>query len=226
MVCEKHSESMTDLAAGGLSPRRERELLLHAGECDVCREAYQHAKEVFAALDHTVETLVAGKPSPYFAARLRVRIAKEHDFASTTWNSWALVATGALAAIVLVSILASRLSVPTSSNPSVVTNPPAPARELERNMTAQNPPRRPQNPRRRAFRAADIERLSQEVLVPGGQLAAALQLGDAVNGGGIDGEQLVAAQNELAEQLEVKPLEIAPLESIDADPVGNGCTRF
>jgi hypothetical protein len=227
MACEKYSESMTDLAAGGLSPGRERELLQHSGECDVCREAYQHAKEVFAALDRSVEVLVAGKPSRYFAARLRARIADEHVSASTRWNSWALVATGAMAAIVLVFILASRLSLRTNPNPSVAMNAPAPALEPERNVTSQTLPPRPQNPRTgRAFRAADTERLSQEVLVPGGQLAAALQLGDAVNGGGMDGEQLVAAQNELAKQLEVKPLEIAPLESTDADPAGDGSTRF
>jgi len=218
---------MTDLAAGGLSPRREGELLQHAGECDVCREAYPHAREVMATVDRSVEMLVAGEPSPHFSSRLRARIAKERVFASTRWNSWALFATGALAAVVLVLILVSRLSLRTNPNPSVATNAPARAPDLEPNMTPQNLPQRPQNPRPgRASRAADTERLSQDVLVPGGQLAAALQLGDAVNGGGMDGEQLVAAQNELAKQLEVEPLEIAPLESPNADPAGNGSTRF
>jgi hypothetical protein len=227
MACEKYSESITALAAGDSNPRRERELLLHVGECHVCREAYQHAKGVFAALDHSVESLVTGKPSAHLTARLRARIADERVFSSTRWNSRALFATGALAAIVLVFILASRLSVPTNSNPSGAMNAPAPALEPERNVTSQTLSRRPGNPRPgRASRAADTERLSQDVLVPGGQLAAALQLGDAVNGGGMDGEQLVVAQNELAKQLEVEPLEIAPLESPNADPAGNGSTRF
>jgi len=218
---------MTDLAAGDVSPRREREFLLHAGECDVCREAYSHAREVFSALDRSVEKLVAGEPSPYFAARLRGRIAEERVSTSARWNSWALVAAGALATIVLGLILVSRLSLRTNSNPSVTTNAPAPALELERNMTPQNLSRRRQNPTPgRPSRAADTERLSQEVLVPGGQLAAALQLGDAVNGGGMDGEQLLAAQNELTKKLEIKPLEIALLESPNPDAAGNGSTRF
>jgi hypothetical protein len=226
MACGKYSDSITDLAAGGVNPRRERELLLHAGECDACREAYRHAKEVFSVLDRSVETLVEGQPSPYFSARLRARIADRRDF-STRRNSWVLAATGALAAIFLGFILVSRLSLPTNSNPFVATNTPAPALKSETNVTSQNLLRTPRNPRPgRASRATETERLSQEVLVPRGQLAAALQLGDAVNGGGMDGEQLVASQNELGKQLEVKPLEIAPLESSDDDLAGNGSTRF
>jgi hypothetical protein len=226
MACERYSKSITDLAAGDINPRLERELLLHAGECGACREAYRQAKEVFSVLDRGVETLVAGEPSPYFSARLRARIADGRGF-STRRNSWVLVATGALAAILLVLTLVSRLPLRTSSNPSVATSAPAPALKSETNATAQNLPRAPRNSRTGcAFRAAETERLSEEVLVPRGQLAAALQLGDAVNGGGVDGNQLLAGQNELAKQLEVKPLEIAPLESPNPDAAGDGSTRF
>jgi hypothetical protein len=226
MACEKYSDSITDLAAGDSNPRLERELLLHAGECDACRQAYRHAKEVFSVLDRSVETLVAGEPSPYFSARLRARIADRRVF-STRRNSWVLVATGALAAIFLVFILVSRSSLPTNSNPSVATNTPAPALKPETNVTAQNLPRTPRNRRTgRASRAVETGQFSQEVLVPRGQLAAALQLGDAVNGGGMDGEQLLASQNELGKQLEVKPLEITPLESSGDDLAGDGSTRF
>jgi hypothetical protein len=113
------------------------------------------------------------------------------------------------------------------SSSSVATSTPAPAPEAERNVTAQSLPQTPLNPRlSRASRAARTQPLSPEVLVPGGQLAAALQLGDAVNGGSVDGERLVAVQNDLAKQLEWKPLEIAPLESSNVDPAGNGSTRF
>ena len=226
MACEKYSDSITELAAGGVNPRRERELLLHAGECEICYEAYQHAREVFSVLDRGVETLVAGEPSPYFSARLRARIADRRAF-STRRNSWVLVGTGALAAIFLVFILVSRLPLRTSSNPSVATNTPVPALKPEINVTPQNLLRTPRNPQLgRASYAAETERLSQEVLVPRGQLAAALQLGDAVNGGGMDGEQLLASQHELGKQLEVKPLEIAPLESSGNDLAGDGSTRF
>jgi hypothetical protein len=219
---------MTDLAAmGAIHPEREREFQEHADDCDVCREAFLHAKEIFAALDRSVETLVAGEPSPYFVARLRARIADERVSPSTRWHSWAQVATGALAALVFVLILVNRSPRHIDSSSSVATSTPAPAPEAERNVTAQNLPQTPQNPRlSRASRAARTQPLSQEVMVPPGQLAAALQLGDAVNGGGVDGEQLVAAQNELAKQLEVKPLEITPLEPSDADSAGSGSTRF
>jgi hypothetical protein len=68
--------------------------------------------------------------------------------------------------------------------------------------------------------------MSQEVLVPRGQLAAALLLSDSVSGGRVDGEQLVAIQNEIATRIEVKPLEIAPLESSHTDTAGGDPTRF
>ena len=216
---------MTDLATGTLHPKRELELLAHAGECDVCREAYRHAKEVFAVLDRGVEALVAGEPSPHFAARLRARIADERVSVSTRWNSCAMVASGALAALVLVLILATRFPHHTHSNRSVATNSPAPAPGGSGSMPAPSLQQTPHDLRlSRASGAVHTQLLSQEVLVPGGQLAAALQLSDAVNGGGVAGEQLVAAQNELAKQLEVRPLEIAPLESSDADSTGKGPT--
>jgi hypothetical protein len=42
----------------------------------------------------------------------------------------------------------------------------------------------------------------------------------------MDGEQLLASQIELGKQLEVKPLEITPLESSSVDLAGTGSTRF
>jgi hypothetical protein len=225
MACEKYSDSMIDVAAGNINPRRERELLLHAGECEACREAYQHAREVTAALDRSVETLVAGEPSAYFATRLRARIAKERVCRSTSWNDRALAATGALVALILVLILVSHLPLHTDSVPPVATNLPTPARKGSDQVPSLIPLEAVSNPQLRPV-SHRTEPLSAEVLVPRGQLIAALQLGDAVNIGTVNGEQLVAAQSEITEQIEVKPLEIVPLESWDANPAGDGPTHF
>jgi len=227
MACEKYSDSMIDVAAGNIHPRRERELLLHAGQCEACREAYQHAREVTAALDRSVEALVAGEPSAYFAARLRARIAKERVGRSTSWKDLALAATGALLALILVLILVSHLPFHTDSVPPVATNLPTAARKGSDEVPSLIPPEAVSNPQLRpASRRARTEPLSREVLVPGGQLIAALQLGDAVNIGTVNGEQLAAAQSEITEQIEVQPLEIVPLESLDANPAGEGPTHF
>jgi hypothetical protein len=218
---------MIELATGALDPKRERELLAHAGECDVCREAYRHAKEVFAALDRSVEALVAGEPSPHFAARLRARIADDRVTISKTWSHRAFVVAGALASIVLGFILVSHSPLHTDSNPSVATSTPVPVAEGSRSAPAPSPPQTPQYPLpNRASRAARTRPLFPEVLVPGGQLAAALQLSDAVNDGSVDSEQLLARQIEITKPIDVSPIEIAPLESSDADPTGDGSTLF
>jgi anti-sigma factor RsiW len=227
MACEKYSDSMIDVAAGNIHPRRERELLLHVGECEACREAYQHAREVTATLDRSVEALVAGEPSAYFAARLRRRIAKERVCRSTSWNDLALTAMGALVALILVLILMSHLAFHTDSVAPVATNLPTPARKGSDEVPSLIPLEAVSNPQLRPVsHPSRTEPLSAEVLVPRGQLIAALQLGDAVNIGTVNGEQLVAAQSEITEQIEVKPLEIVPLESLDANPAGDGPTHF
>jgi len=48
--------------------------------------------------------------------------------------------------------------------------------------------------------------------VPQGQLAAVAQLSAAINSGRVDGNQLLAAQQDYEKPLESNPIEIAPLE--------------
>ena len=57
---------------------------------------------------------------------------------------------------------------------------------------------------------------SMEVLVPKGQLSAALAQCDAVNSGSIDGVQLSQLAEHSAEPLAMKALFIAPLDSPSA----------
>jgi hypothetical protein len=53
-----------------------------------------------------------------------------------------------------------------------------------------------------------------EIIVPKGQLAAALQLSAAISSGQVDGYQLLAAQQDSEKRLQVKLVEIAPLDSL------------
>lgn len=95
-----------DAAVGALDPRRERELLAHTNECDACREAYQHARELAALVDRGVESLVAGEPSPHFATRLRARIAEEQPASRPIWPTWKPVAAGLATAVALAMLIA------------------------------------------------------------------------------------------------------------------------
>jgi len=234
MICEKYSGRMadwtTDAALGRLRPAQEAELLAHVGECDACREAYRHAREVAAAVDRGVVALVSGELSPYFATRLRARVTAERVTPRLNWMVWAPVAGGVLAAGALLLIVmirspqqqtpsAALVAAPTiPSNPLGVTETlcaPVPTRDFPQGTVLATP-----------HHAKGSRAFNSEILVPPGQLAAAMQLRDAVYRGHVDGEQLAAAETQIANPLEVQPIEIAPLESSDADSTGNEPTRF
>jgi hypothetical protein len=220
--CEKYTAWITDAATGGLAPNREPELLAHAAECDACREAYDHAREIAAFVDHSVESLVSGEPSAHFDTRLRARIAAERIPARPNWAAWAPIAAGifALAALLLILVLRTpRTNTPSIANNSQPaslslqpSNPPSPG-------TTQNPP---------APSPARLRTLAQypksppqpeipEIIVPPGQLAAIAQFAAAIRSGHIDGDKLLAAEEQTNAPLEIKPLEIVPLVPPQAD---------
>ena len=58
-----------------------------------------------------------------------------------------------------------------------------------------------------------------EILVPKDELRAVAQFYEATQTGRVDAEQLYAAQQKTRERVEVKPIEITPLESAAADSV-------
>jgi hypothetical protein len=127
---------------------------------------------------------------------------------------------------VLVILLLSRFPLHIDSSPTVARNATAATSSVSRNESVSNLPKTLQNKQSVRASRAVRPRMSQEVLVPRGQLAAALLLSEGVSGGRVDGEQLVAIQNEIATRIEVKPLEIAPPESSHADTAGNDPTQF
>lgn len=221
--CEKYADWIADAAAGGLMPGRETQLLGHTEECDACREAYRRARELAACVDRGVASLVAGEASPYFASRLRARIAEERAPVRSLWRGRKPVVTGLLVAAVVVVAVVSRgplrhdpqqknihggddepaVASPWASNSGRAATPLVPSR---RRVGTSQP-----NSQRRGTLRTVLARSQPEVLVPPGQLDAILQFARAVGSGEIDGQQLLAAQEEAEKPLEIAPLEIAPL---------------
>jgi anti-sigma factor RsiW len=231
MDCQKKSEQMreriNDFALGELSPKSELELLAHVAECEACREAYDHAKAVRSLVDRGVDTLVAGGPSPQFVTRLRARIAVEPATKRWSWGAWRIWEQAsrqpfsyALGAVVLAAILAvlvlglprRHVSTPevaevastTSATPSPVNVP------LESPVKLERPPKRV---------AASVPspkiRREPEVLVPKGELLAVTQFYEAVHRTPVDIEHVYSAQQEPQKPLEMKPIEITPLEPLE-----------
>ena len=232
MDCPKKSEQMrermNDFALDELSPKSELELLAHVAECEVCREAYDHAKAVRSAVDRGVETLVAGEPSPQFMARLRGRIAAEPAPTQWNWDAWrvweqacrqplsyalgALVLT-TLLIVVMMALPRRHVSTPTVAEVAPTTSAPP--------STATAFPKAPANPERPPKKLASGSvssprvRREPEVLVPKGELLAVAQFYEAVHSTPVDSEQFYAAQQETQKPLEVKPIEITPLEPLE-----------
>lgn len=212
MACEKYSGRITDAALGEFPAERTPDLLAHVAECDACREAYRNAKEVAAFVDRGMESLVVGEPSPQFTARLRSRIAAEPAPTTAHWIAWAPVAAGALALACLLTLMVFRsprrgnpdsAGVDTASNRPNTPSAPAP----ERSKTAAPPRQANSHP---VF-TSDLH--PPEVLVPPGQFSAAVRFDEALETGHINGDQLLASHEEMQKPVEVRAIEIAPLET-------------
>lgn len=221
MACEKHRESIKKLALGNLHPKRELEMLAHAGECEACRESYAHATEVRDVIDRSLETLVAGEPSPQFAARLRARMAEETDRTRVPWLKWVPIASATLALAALVIALVLRTP-RHSIAPDVSSLVPAAAPIAPSNPPAENsssPMFQAARPRHNgglapaaSVRLSFHEPQGIDVIVPPGQLVAALALSDALSNQRVDGQQLVAAANNAGEPLKISDLSVSPLD--------------
>jgi hypothetical protein len=236
--CKKYGNWMTDAALGELAPGRERELMAHIAGCEGCRKTYTQARQFAATVDRGVESLVAGEPSPHFAARLRAQIADERPAPRFAWLTWKPAAAALAVAAVIALFFVFRAPAyrnparrtPKSGSDSVgtaasaaspVTNLPAESQaylHAHRSLSARVPTGRGRTgevtvarllPRRHAARRANSA--EPEVIVPPGQLEAIMQLVAEVRSGRIDGKQLIAAQKQMDKPLEIDSIEIPPL---------------
>jgi len=232
--CEKYADWIEEAALGALALEREREFLAHTAGCGACREAYQRACEIATLVDRGVESLVAGAPSPYFAVRLRARIAEEPSRAGLGWLTWkpvsaAFVAAGVFAFIVIsgmprhaspergaIQSAAETASIERPSTPKPTTNQTQVRDGYQPLTKNQTEMAKLVLPRHAGARRAVSSREPQ-VIVPPGELEAVLQLAAEVRSGHINGKQLVAADGEMKEPLMIAPIVIAPLEKPQSD---------
>ena len=217
MPCEKYSGWLTGAALGELRAEREPELLAHAMECDACREALSHARAVYEFVDRGVAALVAGEPSPHFATNLRRRIAQETESLQSPWMAWAPIFAGTLALAAVLAIMVAHRHVRSLPDPNVASAvaPIAALREAATASLASPQPAQLTETKvgpKRTSRVRPLTTALPEIIVPKGQLSAAAQLSAAIVAGRVDGNQLLAAQQESEKPLEVKLIEIAPME--------------
>jgi hypothetical protein len=236
------TEDISDLALGEIHPKAELELLAHVAECEACREAYSEARAVRALIDRGVESLVAGEPSPQFDARLRASIAREPISALGYRNPlrlwepatrWPLSCVAGVMALVVIIIFAmTSLTRRQRSAPLIAAVPAASTLPVDSGIAIQpstvNPERHRTKLASRSSRSARTHR-EPEVLVSGEELRAVAQLYEATQAGRVDSERLYTSQQQTRQLLELKPIEITPLESppvVPATDSANGPSLF
>ena len=212
---------MIRAALGELPSAQQAELCAHAAQCAACGEEFASARVLVAAMDRSVRAITGGEPSATFAARLRARLAGETMHSLWPGRARLMFAGAALAAAALVAGIFVRGvrqemrpgAEVTGRVPTVAERGPA---ALDSGLAAGKAQSGSRKIAARARRHGEKGPRSFEVLVPRGQLAAALELSEAVNAGRVDGEQLAALAQRSAMPLELKVIEIMPLEDSGA----------
>jgi len=229
---------MADAASGVLSGARRGEFEQHIGDCAACRAEFARTENLLGRIDESLRAELAVEPSPKLILGVRERIAAEETQSARLtvgWlgrNSW-LSAAGvcAAAAVLLIFMVAHRANRPASNiaphqqiaNSAPPRMPTAPSRSA----SAENiPPRAPAHVRVNKPRLALARRESPriprrhstepEVIVQPGQMQAVMQFVSEVRKGRINGAEIEKAMKAAEKPLEIKLLEIAPLETQDS----------
>jgi hypothetical protein len=214
MDCLHYKDQLTDAALGSLASQHE--LSTHLDACTACAAELARVRLLLSAIDRGVEASVRAEPSPEMMARFRRRIAEE-PAPHVEIGMWVPVAAAlavTVAAFLWLGIRPGlRRIAPASSHEAAVKSTPAqPPRRAEAGAASANvaPPVASHSGASRALKPAG--RL--DVLVPPGQMAAALQLQAALRNGRVDPSSVVADadKEELGEPLDIARLKIPPLE--------------
>jgi len=221
------------------APRVGSELESHLAGCARCREELEALRKALALVDAELHQLVAVGPSPDLAARIR-RAAAENAAEPARRPTWLWPALAAAAVLLLaVAVLATRPSLQatvaiTERPVAGVTATPEPPRPPKPETTAAPVPATVETGRailRVQATVAQVRRsippAEPEVLVPPGEAAALLRLATLVSRHGAvlpalasvnDASPDLALPRAIdAESIDIKPLEIVPLDPAEAN---------
>ncbi len=213
MACERYREELLGAAAGWLERECLAGLDAHLRACSACREEYQRQQRLFAAMDEGLRERVNEELPLGFVARVRARVGEEAPPRRqwfTHWvPAWGAVAAAALAAGLLI-VHTLRHDAGRQENPAIPV-----AHTVAPNVPGELPPLNPaKTPSKRVVGQgsrthtgiAKVAPAQPEVLLPAGQKRAMARLVEGLRSGEVQGELL------LAENRELQPVQIAPLE--------------
>jgi hypothetical protein len=208
MSCERYSDALVDVAAGGAAPPA---LEAHVASCTACRGELAALRQALALADAELASLPSAEPSAALTARIRHAAAEGP--APAPWRFgwlWPAVAGAAGLAVALAAWPPHRPDVPAppplpraaDTSPGPVPAPPVP-------LTSPVPSRRSS--------PAPSRRDEPEVLVPAGEAEAFLRFASHLRTRAVSPDSILLA--DLSGQLpEPKGVEIQPLVIVPLDP--------
>ena len=204
---------MSGCALGQSPPLLQSELATHIANCAACRRAHERAQRAADLIDRGMELLVAGEPSPQFAARLYERMAVEplaRNFWARRFPIAASVLLGVSLAAVVVITYVNRRSY-RKPEPIVTSLSSRAASELNAAPRFVGVTREP-HPRKPGSDAHVSIAAHSEVLVAPGQMAALDRFDKAIQRYQSAGAHAIALHDDADQSTKVERLDVQPLE--------------
>jgi Putative zinc-finger len=233
MDCEQYQEALSAAALGAESGAEVQAFRLHLEICEACRGELARRREFLASVDRQLVMHSEAVPSGDFNARLRRRIADESTQTPSPSVRWIPVFAGAVALIVLLTVLHfqklrdtdNAVAPPAHISAAVPAARPQAAVPPSDNDTDAGP--RPAIRRRTEARATfalhevgvvSRSALPTEIRINPEESRSLVSFARAVSRGQVETASLVPAPPEIAQSLETKALEFPPITFARLEP--------
>jgi hypothetical protein len=245
MNCEPYGEWIREAALGALEVPHEAQLKAHLAECQECRESFAAEQRLLAAIEQGLAATPSGKPSPEFAARVRMRLAAggqsmrpEGRWRPGFWIPASVVGLAALAALILAIWPGwhARTAPPPANKVARGTAPGTPASMAGLSLVgtakasapfisspawehASHIAARPERARKRGPARPEDQPPQFQVLVEPGQWRAIVAAYRAAQSGRVVAESLAEKTAQDQQPISLKPVEITPVTIAELYPV-------
>ncbi|HEY6290090.1 MAG TPA: zf-HC2 domain-containing protein [Terriglobia bacterium] len=237
MNCEPYRKWIKAAVLGGLDASHRAQLEAHLTGCPCCRTSFEAEQRLLAAIDQGLAASLEERPSPEFAARVRMRLAEEGQRmrAETGWPAgfWipaSVVGLAALAALILAigsgwhartapqpAKQMARATAP--GRPASMAGLPSVGTEKASPTFASSPTQehgshiagRPGRARKRGPDRLEDQPPQFQILVEPGQWRAIVAAYRAAQSGRADNDSLTHQPFADEQPVEVKPVEIEPI---------------
>jgi hypothetical protein len=209
MVCARHRDALSDLAAGGETSAPLNE---HLATCAGCSAELVVLRQILAIADQELARLSVAEPSLQFVSRVRAAAAASRERSLPRPRGlWLSLATAAAMVLAIILVVAQRPAPQTTAvieKPSVRASASLPVQEAAPDPVVSAPEDgAPSAAHHRS--TSHSKRAEPQVLVPRAESRALVQWLALVNR-----ERRSPDLLDATEKIDIKPIEIVPLDSV------------